>query len=140
MVASATKRPLPVLALLIVVGIPAGLAVATGSYWVTRVLLGPVPAVPQIPGELFAPMAYLSLAVGIVLLLGLNATWERKYGGRPVAIIAMLFGVVASIGAQLVVTSGLIMLGVSWFITIVCLIGLGLLFHPEVRRYFGITP
>ncbi len=122
---------------MIIVGIPAGLAVFAGFYFLTRFWLGSPPLDPGLPEEIFVVMTVLSVVVGVVLFLGLNAIWERKYGGRPLALATMLFGLVTSLATQFLVSSDRIAIGVSWIVTITTAVSFGLLFFPEVIRYFG---
>jgi len=109
----------------VVVGIPAGLAVLAGAYWLIR---GPGLEV------------LLSFVVGLVLLIGLNAMWERRYGGRPLALVAMAFGVVMSGAYQIVAQTGLQAIGLSWVTLIASVFGLAVLFLPGVRIYFETPP
>jgi len=115
-----TRRPAPVIVAVVVVGIPAGLAVFTGAYLLIR-----APSTEVL----------LSFVVGLVLLLGLNAMWERRYGGLPLAVFAMVFGVVTPVAYALIAPPGALAIGVSWIAAIVSGIGLSVLFLPGVQAY-----
>lgn len=121
------NRPGLVVAAGVIVGIPSGIAVLTGAYMLVR----PPSGVPL-------AMIGLSFAVGLVLILGLNAMWERKYGGWPFGVVAMAFGLVASILSQVVLWPDRpsVAIGVSWVVTAVSAIGLAILFVPNVRDHY----
>jgi len=123
----AKKRPPLITVAVIIVGIPAGIAVLTGSY----LLLRPPSGTPL-------AMIGLSFTVGLVLMVGLNAMWERKYGGWPLAVAAMGFGLAASLVSQLALWPGttLAAIGVSWVTTLVSSIAILILASPSIRAYY----
>ena len=123
-------RPIPVIVAIVIVGIPAGIAILTGSYSLIR-------SPPEIPLAMIA----LSFIIGLVLMAGLNAMWERRYGGWPLSVGAMVFGLVLSAIAQLVIWPGApSAIGVSWIVTLVSAIGLVILSLPVVRAYYKDKP
>ncbi len=83
-------------------------------------------------------MIGLSFTVGLVLMVGLNAMWERKYGGWPLAVAAMGFGLAASLVSQLALWPGttLAAIGVSWVTTLVSSIAILILASPSIRAYY----
>lgn len=130
-------RPISVSLLAVLLGVIGGLSVLTASYFFTVGLFSDEPVLAGVGNDAVVGMAFLSLMVGILFAYSAGILWDGKESAWRFSVEVAVFALIVSAAVQLVVTTGFVMLGVSWIVTIASVVALVILFLPDVRGYPG---
>jgi len=132
------KRPGLVTAAAIVAALPGMLAVFTGAFYLSRIVLGSALSIAGVSPESFTSMILASLILGIALTLGAGMMWDpKKSYYYPVAVATLLIACIGSLTAQILLQTPVIAIGASWIATIASAFGLLAVFSPQGRSYLS---
>ncbi|MEE9340165.1 MAG: hypothetical protein V3V21_00695 [Thermoplasmata archaeon] len=130
-------RPLSISLLVVLLVVLGALSAFTGGFFLVVGLLGDEPVLTDVGNDAVVGMALLSVLVALLFGYSGSLLWDGKESAWRVSVEVAMFALIVSVAVQLVVTTGFVMLGVSWIVTIASIVALVILFLPDNRGYPG---
>lgn len=130
-------RPLSISLLVVLLVVLGGLSALTAGYFLVLGLFSDETVLAGVGNDAVVGMALLSVLVALLFGYSGSMLWDGKESAWRLSVEVAVFALIVSVAVQLVATTGVVMLGVSWIVTIVSIVALVILFLPDNRGYPG---